>query len=129
MSGERLQRFQNAANAYREFAERWNQETVRRQKLFSEHYREGDAAIVYQLEFSMFASEEKGSLPSKLALDNAVLPTFAVLHKKMFQSTDLEMRLNNVVLVPDVQLMESPNEIPVPSLVGLYDLALRTRTP
>ena len=122
LSGERLQRFENAANAYREFAERWNNEAIRRQKLFSEYYAEGNAALIYQLELSLRTSKEVGAARSEFPANDSVFSAFVILHKNMVKNDFVNMWNQEMVFVLDVELMEGKQKSTAPCLVWLDNI-------
>lgn len=121
LSGERLQRFERAVNAYSEFAKSWNDRTVRRQKVLSEYYGEGHAALIYQLELTVSTPKEKGLPKGKLPPHDSVLSAFLVLHKDMIKNEFVNVRNQEMVFVLNVELIQGEQKISLPSAIR-FDL-------
>jgi hypothetical protein len=114
---ERLEAFNDATRRFDEATERWNNRFRMQRDSFVKHYVDGRLSFV--LEFKTGRKSGRRNLSATSSDQHTfenLLPIILYLHRK---PSDFKDGKQEHVLVPDVQLVKGPDEIPIPSLVGL----------
>jgi hypothetical protein len=114
---------------YRQNSKRWQNRTASQGHTLVENYRAGRLTIVCNLDIAV-THRDGGT--ANTALDDQPVRDSKVLASLIFcanlsDKVKAHISKQEHVLINDVELMELPEEIPIPSLVRLYDIQVESK--
>lgn len=111
-----------ATNDWHQIVQRWKDVTVAEGRSVVENYTNGRVALICYLDFSVPGSDFGSVLPSGNPLGKSKLRATLVFQANLPQPLPLKMVDEKLVLVLNVESVQGPDGISIPSLVGLYDI-------
>src|SRR5579872_4149520 len=119
-SEQDLERFDNAARQFRQLMQRCDDRLRLEGNVWWKEYLSGRMAVTLECEVT---AEIQPNFAGGVSKDSLRMHrVFTVLKANVPESHKLDDWNNKMVLVPDVQIVNSPNGI-IPSLIGFYLIA------